>query len=208
MTINKWFIAVAAIAISADVAYAADRPWWADRGLYIGAGAGRSGLDSDCEDVVDRAQTCEAHYEKSTSTKLFIGYQAIRYVAVEASHAWLGTFTETATSSLGFTTKRESKPRAFTLQVVGILPVDSNWAAQGWIGLSALRILRRKETSGGSYDSYTDYDFGYVIGAGVRYDFDRNVGVRAGIERHVCCSTYAADWIVYFRSVSVTYQFR
>jgi len=208
MTINKWFIAVAAIAISADVAYAADRPWWADRGLYIGAGAGRSGLDSDCEGVVYRAESCEAHYEKPTSTKLFLGYH-VRYVALEVSHAWLGTFTETATSQ-GFTTKRESKPRAFTLQAVGILPVGNNWAAQGWIGLSAMRIPRREETPGAipRYSSYTDYDFGYVIGAGVRYDFDRNVGVRAGIERHVCCSTYAADWIVYFRSVSVTYQFR
>jgi len=188
MTIDKCFIAAAAAAVlsGGSVVHAADGNWAADKGWYIGAGAGRASIrGGDCTTFADDVFACSTRYTKTTSGKLFVGYQFMRFVAIEVSHLWLGEFVETVNGTKSGNPVNRSdtfKPRAFAVEAVGTLPIGKGFAFQGRLGGSAWRTAYSTVGATGYDANSVNYDLVYQFGAGVKYDFHRNVAARVEIQ--------------------------
>lgn len=124
-------------------------------GLYGGFGLGSA--DHDIPGAADN---------KDTAWKLFGGYQFNRNVAIEGGYVDLGQVTFPG---------RSLDSTALTLSAVGSLPMTDQFAFTGKLGIA----WAETDVSGfGTRDS-TDP----VYGLGLRYDFNKQFGVRGEWER-------------------------
>lgn len=103
-----------------------------------------------------------------TGGKVYGGYSFTPNVGLELGYASLGKFPSAA---------GEAKARGTYLDAVGTLPLGNNFSAIGRVGLFGGRL---ENTAIGASDSGTNYK----VGAGVQYDFDKNLGVRGEWERY------------------------
>jgi OmpA-OmpF porin, OOP family len=149
-------------AVAAPAAFAQARGAAADAGWYAGGSLGQS--TADCK---VSGGSCD---DKDTAWKIFGGYQINRNFGVELGYADLGKITVSAGgSSLSVETT------SWDLVGVGSFPMANQFSIYGKLGFN------RTETKAGSAkDNGTDLTFG----AGVRYDFSRNLGVRGEWQRY------------------------
>jgi OOP family OmpA-OmpF porin len=104
----------------------------------------------------------------ATGGKLYGGYSFTPNFGLEAGYASLGKFSSAA---------GEAKGHGTYLDAVGTVPLGNNFSALGRVGLFGGRL---ENTAVGSTDSGTNLK----VGAGVQYDFDKNLGVRGEWERY------------------------
>lgn len=148
-----------------------------DTGLYIGGALGQATVDVDCTG----ATSCD---DKDTSWRIFGGYQFNRNFAIEAGYIDLGEASAAGPTPPFGTTSVIQEATAFDVVAVGMLPIMDRFSVFGKLGFyRADTDVSVTNTVLGSFsesDSNTDLTFG----AGVRYDFTRNLAVRAEWQRY------------------------
>ena len=169
MTLKRTPLAVlmAVSALAASSACLAQAPKPADTGFYIGGSIGET--TADCNATA--STSCD---DKDTAWKVFGGYQLNRNFAVELGYSDLGEVS----SSGPFSTKVEST--VWDLVAVGSIPLGNNFSLYGKLG--AYRADAELSTSVGVSGDKSTTDLTYGLGA--RYDFTRNLGVRAEWQRY------------------------
>jgi hypothetical protein len=229
---KKLLRAVAALGISLGgaLAQAADNDGFLRRGPYIGGGlGGQFGSTARCPDLdfgteIKNVVSCDRGYIEHRAGKVFFGYQVFPYFAVEASHIWMGKFTDTSSgtrSGTQTTNVTTARPYVLAIDAVGTLPAGNDFAILVRLGWSAWRIpySTRSVAAGGSVTISSDTDFGLVgfqAGTGVKYLWNRNLEVRAELQALWCCSISSNifhndhnTWgTSYLASASVVYLFR
>ena len=194
-------IAKALIGSSLVIAFAA--PACAQtQGWYIGGGIGQSkannaGGCSDLNGVFLPGFDCTSN-DTSTGWKLFAGYQLNEHLALEAGYVDLGNFKISASGNFAGpplppgpgTASGSDKATGFSLDAVGTLPINEQFGLIGRIGIFAWTLdasssaaqtgaVNPLSVSTSDKPSGTSLDFG----VGVKYDFNRDVGVRAEFQR-------------------------
>jgi len=166
-------------------ASAQESPW------YIGGSIGQSrvkldtgGLSSDLA-AAGMANTGFSANETDTGLKLFGGYRFHPNFSVEGGYAELGEFSASGTvTTFNFApivplpTKVTIKVgQGLHLAVAGNLPLAGGFSVFGRLGGYNLRT-EMKVTVSSLTASESARNSGFLLGAGVCYDFDRNVGIR------------------------------
>lgn len=137
-------------------------------------------LCSDLLTVLPGGSTCSTD-DTDTGWKIFAGNQFNKNAAVEFGYIDLGKGTASLSGpGVGGSVSWEAK--GFNLALVGILPVDNAFGVLGRIGIFRWDVDISASGLGGSYsDSATGADLTY--GIGVKYDFNKTIGMRAEWER-------------------------
>lgn len=192
MTIRKLFSAAAVLLPLCSGAAQAQSQGW-----YIGAGAGQSKVNnascSDLNGVFDPGFSCTSN-DTSTGWKLFAGYQFNPYLAAEGGYVDLGNFKASASgrvTGIPATASGSDKASGFSLDAVGTLPISEQFGLLGRIGIFAWSLDASATASAGgggapgASASLSDKPSGTSLdfGVGVKYDFTRDVGVRAEFQR-------------------------
>jgi OOP family OmpA-OmpF porin len=167
------------VALSASTAFAQAQSPW-----YIGASLGQSELKDACTGV----PSCD---EKDTAFRILGGYQINRTWAVEVGFADLGK----ASDPTG-----EIKGNAWEIVGVGSFPVANQFSVYGKLG-----FFRGELKGGGLKETNTDLTYG----AGVQYDFARNIGVRGEWQRYTSLGggAFGGDTDADVLSIGVVYKF-
>ena len=154
----KRLMIAASLALGASGAYAQETGWYG--GLDVG-GSHVSGINTDSLDSFDKSDM---------AFDVNLGYRLNRNFALEGAYTDLGKFHfSSAAAGDG-----DVKPKAVSLSAVGILPLQQNFSLYGKAG-----IAHTETKSGGAFDASDSKD-GLLAGAGVMYDFNRNVYAKAG----------------------------
>jgi len=151
----KRLMIAASLALGASGAYAQETGWYG--GLDVGS-SHLSGINTDSLDSFDKSDT---------AFDVNLGYRLNRNFAVEGAYTDLGKF-HFSSAAVG---DGDVKPTAVSLSAVGILPLQSNFSLYGKAG-----IAHTETKALGSSDTKD----GLLAGAGVMYDFNRNVYAKAG----------------------------
>jgi OOP family OmpA-OmpF porin len=178
---NKIDAALAILAIATISAFSAPAVAQ-DKGLYLGGSLGQSKVSLDCTG----ASSCD---DKDTSWKIFAGYQVNRNFAIEVGYSNLGEATANVPAfvvgGIPIPASRVSiEATAWELVAVGSLPVAERFSLFGKLGLyradTDVSIAFTGAGTATDNDSNTDLTFG----VGARYDFTRNLGLRAEWQRY------------------------
>jgi OOP family OmpA-OmpF porin len=151
--------------------------------FYAGLEVGRSESDVDLHDVVF-GPTIARHEGNSTGFKARIGYQFIRYVAVEGGYVSFGEFDindvpyACPTGTQGpCTFDFSSKSHGGYVNVVGSVPFAEKWAVNGRMGLSVVSGTTHQRDPGiqGSERSFERDTTGVMYGLGVSYRITQTI---------------------------------
>jgi OOP family OmpA-OmpF porin len=142
-----------------------------DSGFYIGGALGQSEIKGACSGLPPGV-SCD---EEDTGWKIFGGFQFNRHLGVELGYANLG---EASASGLGVTATAEVT--AWDLVAVGSLPIMDRFSVYGKLGL----FLADAEVTSNVGVSSDESESGITFGVGLRYDFTRNLGLRAEWQRY------------------------
>jgi OOP family OmpA-OmpF porin len=177
------------LALGAVSAFAADAGW------YVGAGLGPSKTNIDDASITNELAIQSptnsvqgiTQDNKSMTYKVFLGYNVMSFLALEASMFQLGKFSFNAnTDSAGTSVPSGTfggniEVWGGSFDVLGIIPLEQ-WRlygragvvyAQSKVSLSGTGAVTIPDNSPG------ETKFGYDFGAGVGYEFDSGVGFRA-----------------------------
>jgi OOP family OmpA-OmpF porin len=154
-----------------------------DAGFYIGGGLGQSKWDIDSSGLSGTTD------DKDTAWKIFGGYQVNKYFGVEGGYVDLGnaSFTGTLASPIppfpaGTPVSLNLDSKAWFVSVVGTLPISNQFSLLGKIGVSRSDTDATAAVAGlaGSANEKTTEA---TYGLGVRFDINKNFGVRAEWDR-------------------------
>jgi hypothetical protein len=222
-------VAALGMALADPLAQAADNDGFLRRGPYIGGAlGGQFGGAARCPELdgdigITSVASCGRSYIEHRAGKLFFGYQILPQVAVEASHIWLGKFTETSSGTRAgaqTTNATTARPYVLAIDAVGTLPMSNDFGILVRLGWSSWRIPYSTSSAGGSgfatERSGTDFGlFGLQAGTGVKYLWNRNLEIRAELQALWCCyistniSPNNENWgTSYLASASAVYLFR
>ena len=182
----KRLVVAASLALGASGAFAQEAGWYG--GIDVGA-SHLSGMNTDSIDSLDKSDA---------GVGVNLGYRLNRNFAVEGAYTDLGKFHfSSAAAGDG-----DIKPKAVSLSAVGILPLQSNFSLYGKAG-----IAHTETKATGAFDG-SDTKDGLLAGAGVMYDFNRNVYAKAGWDHFDDVGTDAAGkGHVDLYSLGVGYRF-
>lgn len=160
------------------------------KGFYAGVSAGQSKFKGACDsDSGIAISNCK---DTDTAWKIFGGYQFTPNLAVEIGYNDFGRISGDATLSLaGFTFTGNSKieATAFELTGVGTLPLGHDFSLYGKLGVyyaetkASASVTMTTPPFLGNSASQSDNNTNLTFGVGARYDFTRNIGVRAEWQR-------------------------
>jgi OOP family OmpA-OmpF porin len=169
-------LGAAALALMVVQAWAAD-----DEGWYAGISVGYADARSACDGV---PVSCDG---KDRSLRLSGGYQFTKNWAIEAAYVDLGKATASGTIG-GVAVSASAKSRGLELSAVGSLPLAEGWSAYGKLGLfrwdvdvTASAVIPGIAAAGASA---SDSGVSATFGAGLQYDFTKQVGTRLGWQRY------------------------
>ena len=162
--IKKGFavLGVASAMLVAAPAFAQDQGWYA--GLHLGQAKAKDACDG-----IGGGVSCD---DKDTAFRILGGYQLNKNFAVELGYTDAG---EVSASAGGFNASIEAK--LWELVAVGSWPFTPNLSGYGKLGLYRGDTDFSTNIPGASNASETNTDLTY--GIGLRWDFNRNLGVRA-----------------------------
>ena len=152
-----------------------------DAGFYLGASLGQSKHHDVCEGA---NLSCD---DKDSAWRIFAGYEFSRYVAAEFAYADLGQ-TAAGANVGGIIVNPTFEATVFELLAVGSVPLMDRLSLLGKLGL-----YRADSKLGGSgtgfgvtvplsaEESNSDLTFAF----GVRFNFTRNLGLRAEWQRYM-----------------------
>lgn len=165
-----------------------------DQGWYMGIGIGQSKAKqiASCSDLgalLTPSSSCSTE-DTSSGKKLFGGYQFDQYVAVEAGYVDLGKFTLSASNNFPsppplFTASGSDTVKGYSVDAVGTWPITAEFALLGRIGVFRWTLEDSATASAVTTVSTSDKatGTGADFGVGAKYDFDKNMGVRAEFQR-------------------------
>lgn len=137
-----------------------------DRGLYIGAAAGKARTGEGC------LGTCDT---TNTTWRAYAGYQFNRHLAVEAGYVDFGKATVSATLA-GVPVTSRIETSAWELVGVGLLPLTERFSIYGKLGL--FRYESDATTSGAFVGATSASGTEFTLGAGVQYAITSNFAAR------------------------------
>src|SRR5215471_15174419 len=165
------------------------------QGWYAGAGIGQSRADNlgacSSSNGLSPGFSCSGS-GSSTGWRLFAGYEINRNLAVEGGYLDLGEFhgsAENAPSLNPDSATSTAHPSGFTLDTFFTLPASEQfgfiarlgvfaWSLDATVSLTpCCGVPKPPSTSGNANGVSVDF------GVGVKYDFDKNLGVRAEFQR-------------------------
>jgi OmpA-OmpF porin, OOP family len=168
MGIMKTALAVSLTAAGLVVTSGAMAQAQPDRGWYAGISLGQSDLKDACSGVPN----CD---KKDTAWKIFGGYQINPMFAAELGYSDLG---KASASAAGVSASVEAT--AWELVGVGAFPINNQFSVFGKLGVYRAEVKGRSNVGVSADNTNSDLTFG----AGVRYNFTRNIGVRAEWQRY------------------------
>jgi len=143
-----------------------------DTGFYAGLHIGNSSASDACDGLSGPGVSCD---DKDSAWKILGGYQFNKHFAVELGYTDLG---EVSASGGGVNAAVEAT--AFEVVAVGILPLADKFSLYGKIGM--YRGDTELTSNVGVNESETNNDM--TFGFGVRFDFTKNLGVRAEWQKY------------------------
>ena len=210
------FVLFGAATLISPVAMAEDTGW------YVGGSVGSARAKSDTSAAQWDAAlgtlgiTSQSTLDESdTGYKLFAGYQINKNLAVEGGYVDLGEFIKydsTVTAPSAGTVKTTLKNDGWTLDVVGILPLDGSFSVFGKVGAYISKTKLEVTATGGggaATDSASKTDTNAKFGLGANYAFTKNVGVRVEWENYsnLGDENNTGEGDVNLFSVGITYKF-
>lgn len=145
-----------------------------DTGFYAGVTIGQSEAGDTCTGISGTGVSCD---DKDTAWRILGGYQFNRHFALEFGYTDLG---EVSASGPGGSVKIETT--AFELVGVGSMPLMDKFSIYGKIGLYRAEAEASVNLPGFASEKEDNTDL--TFGIGVRYDFTRNLGVRAEWQKY------------------------
>jgi len=200
-------LVLAATSAHAQPAAAPARPF-ADRGWHGGFSAGQSRIDfanSNVAPAPGATQSTVVENDSDFAYKLFVGYRLLRYLALEGGYTNFGHFSATrnVTAPAAGSRTTSMKVDGFHFDVVGIIPVASNFDLFGKIGV--IRTTTKIDNSvtgavvltGPARQEEVNID-PVRLGIGAEFRFSRAVGLHVEYERQ------RIDWEIFSESPSVS----
>jgi OOP family OmpA-OmpF porin len=185
-------------------------------GLYGGASLGPSRAKIDDPRItaslvnngfVVNSLTDDNH---SFGGKVFGGYQFNKHFAIEAGAFSLGSFGYQATTTPVGTLDGVAKVRGLNLDLVGTLPITSQFLAIGRIGVTYAEAKDRFNSSGMvvvNNPSPSERAANWKAGVGMQYAFTPALSVRAEIERYRINDAVGNRGDINMASVGLVYRF-
>jgi OOP family OmpA-OmpF porin len=155
-----------------------------DSGWYIGGAYGMTSVDVDTSGLP--GVTID---DGDSGFKIYGGYQFNKHLGAEAGYVDFGKFPVTAgsTGDLSLT--------AYTFAAVGTLPLNEAFALYGKAGL----WMWESDSSIPGTTGTDDSDL--FVGIGVRYNFNKNLGLTLDVEQ------YDASDAITMTSIGLRYKF-
>ena len=140
-----------------------------DQGWYAGLHLGQATAKDACDGVSGAGISCD---DNDTMFRILGGYQFNKNLAVELGYNDMG---EVSASGGGITANIESK--IWEVVAVGSWPFTPQFSAYGKLGMYRGETDFSTNAPGVGNESESNTDLTY--GIGVRWDFTKNLGVRA-----------------------------
>lgn len=160
------------------------------KGFYAGVSAGQSKFKGACDSESGIAlSNCK---DTDTAWKIFGGYQFTPYLAVELGYNDFGRITSDASVSIfgtSFTGSAKIEATAFELTGVGMLPLGHQFSLYGKLGAyyaetkSSANLTQTTAPFTSASSSQSGNNSNLTFGLGARYDFTKNIAVRAEWQR-------------------------
>jgi len=139
-----------------------------DQGFYAGLTLGQSKQKDAC-DGLGGGVSCD---DNDTAWRILGGYQFNKHLAVELGYTDVGEVSASAG-----TARASIEAKIWELVAVGSWPFTPNFSAYGKLGMYRGDTDFTTNIPGFSNESESNSDLTY--GLGVRWDFTKNLGVRA-----------------------------
>lgn len=144
-----------------------------DTGFYAGIHIGQASAKDGCEGAGALGVSCD---DEDTAFKILGGYQFNKNFAVELGYTDFGEV-----SGGGAVGNFSTEATAFELVAVGMMPLADRFSVYGKIGMYRADV----DASGtGIFGSVSESNTDLTFAVGVRYDFTRNLGVRAEWQKY------------------------
>ncbi len=193
-----------------------------DAGWYLGGAVGQSKVDINRGELAadltaaGLANTGFTVDENDTGWKLFGGHRFTKHFAVEGAYVNLGKFSASTTitavngvpiTPLGLTASVKAKDGLY-ISAVGTWPVTTDFSVFGKLGVYSIKTTVTASVAGISV-SDSSRDENVTFGAGVGYNFTKNLGIRGEWERFnkVGNKDKTAEGDVDLLSVGLVYKF-
>ena len=183
---NKIILA-AALALSSGVAAAQSGEkdgWYA--GLDLGySRLGISGSDIDGALANQGVAGSTSIDQSDKSYGLSGGYRFNRNLAAEMAWESLGSYSYSSPAATD-TINGKLRARALSASALGIYPFTRNWSAYGKLGITRTNAeLAMSSTTGAStVSNASTSSTGWLLGAGLTYDFDGGYYTKLGWDRY------------------------
>ena len=184
---NKKAIAAFALMLSSELvaAQSADKAGW-----YAGLDLGRSRLGMSGADIdgalANQGVGGSASVDRSdTGFGINGGYRFNRNFAVEAAWERLGDFSYSSNTGSD-TIDGKFKANALSLAGLGIYPLTPNWSVYGKAGLArtSVDLEASPETGATAVSNQSHAGVGWLLGAGLTYDFSGGVFTKLGWDHY------------------------
>ena len=177
-------------------------------GGYFGVGFGQGSVTFDPVNIPGVSVTED---DKSSSFKIFGGYEFNKYFAAELGYHEFGSFSQTLTSG-GSMGKVELKGHGFFLDLVGKLPLSDSFSLFGKIGLAQTTLDATYTLTGifvGCCSNASASETDPRFGLGAQYNFNRQFGGRIEYERtkNVGDPNTTGEGDIDYLGIALTYMF-
>lgn len=175
-----------------------------DSGFYLGGGLGVSNYKADCP----QDYSCS---NPTVNFRLLTGYKFMPNFALEGGYNNYGTIKETHDMREYGKDKHKYSLHNFTLAGVGIIPAGKEMQLFGKLGMHFSRLKYSwnnnsifDESSGSSHYNKN----GLLLGAGLQFDFTRNLAGRVEYEAmHYGSNPVRSSNYLHVLSTSLVYKF-
>jgi len=148
--------------------------------------------------------------DRDTGYKIFGGYKLNKNFAVEGGYFDLGRFGFTATTVPAGTLNGTIKLKGLNLDAVGILPINKKFSAFGRAGVNYAEADDSFSGTGAvtvTNPNPSKRETNYKFGAGVQYDINESLGMRAEAERYRINDAVGNRGDIDLFSVGLVYRF-
>ncbi len=148
--------------------------------------------------------------DRDTAYKIFGGYQANKYFAVEGGYFDLGKFGFNANTLPPGSLSGNIKVKGMNLDLVGILPITERFSAFGRVGAN---YAHTRDTFAGTgavtviRANASTRDTNIKYGAGIQFAMTENLGVRGEVERYRINDAVGNKGDIDLVSVGLIYRF-
>jgi len=187
-----------------------------DSGLYIGASIGKTKADIDEDRIVNGllanhfTEIAITDQNRDTGYKAFFGYRFNGYFAIEGGFFDLGRFGFEANTAPEGRLVGRLYVRGLNADAVFSLPFTEKFSIFGRAGVNSANVEGSFLGTGQAIVAEpvtSKREFNYKFGGGLEYDFTKNFGVRAEVERYRINDSVGTRGDIDMASVGVVLRF-